>query len=160
MDRVKESIFNVLAPRVTGSTVLDLFAGSGSLGIEALSRGAETVFFIDKSFNAIRLLRKNLALIQEAEDMTVIRKQDALKFLSTFSETLFDIVFLDPPFKISTDYMASVFKLLNTGGIIDKKSVIIYEFFFKKDIEKEIQFFDIDKTSQFGEKKVFYLSLK
>ncbi len=149
-----------MGSRIDDSIVLDLFAGSGSLGIEALSRGAKKVFFIDKSFNSIKLLKENLTLIQEPEDSFVIKKQDAIKFLSVFDELIFDIIFLDPPFKISPDYMVTVFKLLNIGGIIDKNSVIIYEFFFKRDVKKEIQFFNTDKVSLFGEKKVLYLSLK
>lgn len=160
LDRVKESIFNVLGETVTGSTVLDLFAGSGSLGIEALSRGAKKVFFIDRSFNSIKLLKENLALIKAPEDSFIIKRREAVQFLNDSDNLKFDIIFLDPPFKISSDYMISVFNRLNTGGIIDRNSVIIYEFFFKRDIKKEIQFFSTDKISLFGEKKVIYLSLK
>ncbi len=160
MDRVKESIFNVLGSYIYNSRVLDLFAGSGSLGIEALSRGAKTVCFIDKSADSIRLLKENLSLIKDIDEEPVIRQQGAAEFLSSFNEDFFDIVFLDPPFKIDKEYMISVFNLLYNGRIIDKNSVIIYEFFFKRDVEKEIEFFNIDKVSSFGEKKVIYLSLK
>jgi 16S rRNA (guanine(966)-N(2))-methyltransferase RsmD len=160
LDRVKESIFNVLGTRICKSRVLDLFAGSGSLGFEALSRGSGKVYFIDKSPDSIRLIKENLALFRELEKETEIIKQDAAEFLNGFNGNLFDIVFLDPPFKIETNYMVSVFNLLYKGRIIDKNSVIIYEFFFKRDIEKETEFFNIDKVSSFGEKKVIYLSLK
>ncbi|MDD3519895.1 MAG: 16S rRNA (guanine(966)-N(2))-methyltransferase RsmD [Actinomycetota bacterium] len=160
LDRVKESIFNVLAPRICGSRILDLFAGSGSLGIEAISRGAKNVYFVDKSFDSIRLLKENLALLSDIKEKPVIKRQGAIEFLTDFNEDPFDIIFLDPPFKIDTEYMISVFNLLNNIKIIDKNSVIIYEFFFKRDIEKEIGFFNIDKISSFGEKKVIYLSIR
>lgn len=160
MDRVKESIFNVLGSRIHNSRVLDLFAGSGSLGIEALSRGAKTVYFIDNSFDSVRLLKENLALLKDIKEEAVTRKQDAAEFLANFNEDIFEIIFLDPPFKIDKEYMIRVFNLLYNGGIIDKNSVIIYEFFFKRDIEEETCLFNIDKVSSFGEKKVIYLSLK
>ncbi|HHT78665.1 MAG TPA: 16S rRNA (guanine(966)-N(2))-methyltransferase RsmD [Actinobacteria bacterium] len=160
LDRVKESIFNVLGSRIYNSSVLDLFAGSGSLGIEALSRGAETVYFIDNSFDSVKLLKENLALLKDIKEEAVIRKQDVAEFLSNFNEDIFEVIFLDPPFKIGKEYMIRVFNLLYNGGIIDKNSVIIYEFFFKRDIEEEICLFNIDKVSSFGEKKVIYLSLK
>lgn len=160
MDRVKESIFNVLGSRIYNSSVLDLFAGSGSLGIEALSRGAEAVYFIDNSFDSVKLLKENLALLKDIKEEAVIRKQDVAEFLSNFNEDIFEVIFLDPPFKIGKEYMIRVFNLLYNGGIIDKNSVIIYEFFFKRDIEEEICLFNIDKVSSFGEKKVIYLSLK
>ena len=139
---------------------MDLFAGSGSLGLESLSRGCKTVCFVDKSLDAIKLIKSNLLLVKEEEFHYKIFNKDALNFIKNFSGLCFDIVFLDPPFKIDTLYMESIFNILATSEIIDENSVIIYEFFFKRDVDKETEAMDIFKLSSFGEKKVAYLRKK
>jgi 16S rRNA (guanine966-N2)-methyltransferase len=97
-DRVREALFSILGDRVAGARVLDLFAGSGALGIEALSRGAAQATFVESSSAAIAVLRRNLdALGVEAE----VRRQDALAYLRSASRDarLYDLVFLDPPYR-------------------------------------------------------------
>lgn len=99
-DRVREALFSVLGERVTGARVLDLFAGSGALGIEALSRGAAAVTFVDSAPAALKALRANLdALGAEAE----VRRQDAGRFLAGASreEREYDLAFLDPPYRLA-----------------------------------------------------------
>lgn len=163
MDRVKESIFNVLGDQIIGANVLDLFAGSGSLGIEALSREAEKVYFVDKSNSSINLIKKNLLFFNKFSDIIAkykIIKSDATKFISEFDDFIWDIIFLDPPFKIESLYMKKIFDILYNSKIINENSVIIYEFFFKRDFECEIGSFTVIKTSSFGEKKVIYLAKK
>jgi len=98
-DRVREALFSILGPSlVEGVHVLDLFAGSGALGIEALSRGASQATFVDSSSAAVAALRRNLeALGVDAE----VRRQDALAYLRSASRgaRLYDLVFLDPPYR-------------------------------------------------------------
>jgi 16S rRNA (guanine966-N2)-methyltransferase len=97
-DRVREALFAVLADRVAGAAVLDLFAGSGALGIEALSRGAATATFVDSAPAAVATVKANLdALDLHAE----VRRQDARAFLRAASaaERQYDLVFLDPPYR-------------------------------------------------------------
>ena len=97
-DRVREALFSILGARVHGASVLDLFAGSGALGLEALSRGADSVTFVDEAQPAIRAIEANLqALSAEAQ----VRRQDALRFLSHASRSAaqYDLVFLDPPYR-------------------------------------------------------------
>jgi len=99
-DRVREALFSILGDRVDGARVLDLFAGSGALGIEALSRGARSVTFVDSAPAAIRALRANLdALGAEAD----VRRQDALRFLGSARNQarVYDLVFLDPPYRLA-----------------------------------------------------------
>ena len=95
-DRVKETVFNWLMHDVLDSHCLDCFAGAGSLGFEALSRGAESVTLVEKQANIARQLKSNIALLK-AENAQVIQ-QDCLSFLS-HSQQKFDLVFIDPPFK-------------------------------------------------------------
>jgi 16S rRNA (guanine(966)-N(2))-methyltransferase RsmD len=96
-DRVREALFSVLGDRVEGARVLDLFAGSGALGLEALSRGAASATFVDAAPAAIRVLRDNLAAL--GEEAEVVRA-DALRWLGTASRRSrqYDLVFLDPPY--------------------------------------------------------------
>ena len=95
-DRVKEGLFNAVQFDVEGRRVLDLFAGTGQLGIEALSRGAASCAFVDLRADAVALTRENLALCG-FEDRSKVYQTDYLAFLSTCREK-FDLVFLDPPY--------------------------------------------------------------
>ncbi len=94
-DRVRETLFNWLGPRVEGSRVLDLFAGSGALGLEALSRGAAEAVFVDTSRTAVRALEANIALLGAAS--ATVLCMDAGRYLARGGEA-FDLVFVDPPY--------------------------------------------------------------
>lgn len=94
--RVKEAIFSIIQFEIEGRRVLDLFAGSGQLGIEALSRGAKSAVFIDADKDAVAAVKENLETTGLAENATVLQS-DAFAFLRTSGLT-FDIIFLDPPF--------------------------------------------------------------
>ena len=97
-DRVREALFSVLGASVQGACVLDLFAGSGALGIEALSRGAERAVFVDSSHKAISAVRANLAALGIEADVRPIEARAALRAASTRGEA-YDLVFLDPPYR-------------------------------------------------------------
>ena len=96
-DRVREAWFSILASEVPGATVLDLFAGSGALGLEALSRGAGHVTFVELRRESLRALRANIATLGVA-DHTVVRRADALRFVTKLAPSAFDIAFADPPY--------------------------------------------------------------
>ena len=98
-DYLRESIFNILADHVEGAVVLDLFAGTGSLGIEALSRGASSAVFVEKSPQAIKALLRNISACSLEERCTVVRR-DVLRALNFLRATghCFDLVFADPPY--------------------------------------------------------------
>ncbi len=95
-DSIRETVFNWLAPGIEGARCLDLFAGTGALGLEALSRGAREVVFVEKSRRAVATLRDNVALL--GADGAEVVQADALEFLKKPEHGRFDIVFLDPPF--------------------------------------------------------------
>jgi 16S rRNA (guanine966-N2)-methyltransferase len=107
--RIRETLFNWLAPRLAGARCLDLFAGTGALGLEALSRGAAHCDFVEKSAQAAATLRSNVAAL-ESEAATVHAK-DALEFLRDTDAVKFDIVFLDPPF--AADMLPELCRLLD-----------------------------------------------
>lgn len=116
-DRAKEALFNILSPEIGAANVLDLFCGSGSVGIEAISRGADLVVFNDVSKDSLAILEKNLASLKESAK---IYNLDYKALLARLDIT-FDIIFLDPPYKsdAGTEALKIIAerKLLNTGGI-------------------------------------------
>ncbi len=97
-DRVREALFSVLGPAVQEARVLDLFAGSGALGIEALSRGAQSAVFVDRSRKAIQAVRANLDALGIDADVRPIAARTALRAASARREA-YDLVFLDPPYR-------------------------------------------------------------
>jgi len=107
-NRVRETLFNWLVPYLPGSKCLDLFAGSGALGIEAASRGAERVLLVEKEFDIVQNLRQQIIALN-AENIE-IKHVDATNFLQKGTMETFDIVFLDPPFE--QDLLSSSCNLL------------------------------------------------
>lgn len=119
-DRVKEGLFSALQFDIEGRRVLDLFAGTGQLGIEALSRGAASCVFVDRRTDAARLVRENLTVTELADRAKVVAG-DSLEFLKGLRET-FDLIFLDPPYQSGLLETAleriSRFDILSPHGII------------------------------------------
>lgn len=113
-DRVRETLFNWLQGELRGRRVLDLFAGSGALGLEALSRGAAQAVFVEQARSAAEQLRENLALLG-LEDRSEVMQADARRFLER-SAPPFDLVFLDPPF--ATQLLAQVSGKLESRGLL------------------------------------------
>ena len=119
-DRVKEALFSIIQFDIPAAKVLDLFAGTGQLGIEALSRGAKSAVFIDERDDACRLVRENLKRTKLTDQGRVARS-DYMTFLKSTQET-FDIIFLDPPyaevFLENSLKMITEIDILQSGGII------------------------------------------
>jgi 16S rRNA (guanine966-N2)-methyltransferase len=106
-DRLRESLFNILAPRIAGVVFADLYAGSGAVGIEALSRGASRVVFVEQNRAAVNVIRQNLKSL-EIEARTQVLQGRATALLGGFRA---DIVFLDPPYDLETEYETALTKL-------------------------------------------------
>lgn len=117
-DQVKESVFNIVQFEVPGARVLDLFAGSGQLGIEALSRGASSATFIDSSRESVAVVNENLEHTKLAK-CAIVKNEDALNFLN-FTKDTFDIAFLDPPYRkdIITSVLPILSEKMSDGGVI------------------------------------------
>lgn len=122
-DKLKESLFNMIGPYFEGGHCLDLFAGSGSLGIEALSRGMDKVIFIDSSAPAIKTIKQNITQLQ-IENQCEVYRIDAFRSLQILAKKLqtFDLIFLDPPYE-KVDYEKLMMKvqesnLIKTHGLI------------------------------------------
>jgi 16S rRNA (guanine966-N2)-methyltransferase len=123
-DRVKESLFNKIQGEVEGAKVLDLFSGTGNLGLEALSRGAAEVTFVEKSKKSIAILEKNLAKLKVSEPYKIICK-DVLSFLKSYQGIPFDLIFIDPPF---TEEMAhDVMIALSQSQVFHPQTLMMIE---------------------------------
>lgn len=121
-DRVKENLFNILAPYVPGAQVLDLFAGTGALGIEALSRGAAHCLFVEKDAAAARIVQQNVTAARVA-DRATLRRADALQVLSEGGQ--YSLILLDPPYPLGL--IPTVLKQIEGGGILRRDGMIAAE---------------------------------
>lgn len=123
MDRVKESMFAIIQNNIKNSTCLDLFGGSGSLGIEAISNGANISYFVDNNKTAIKIIKENLTNLNILDKSAIINKDynSALNYFKN-NNIKFDVIFIDPPYnmQIINDILEyiSLNNLLNTNGII------------------------------------------
>lgn len=117
-DKIKEAVFSVLQFQIEGRVFLDLFAGSGQMGIEALSRGAKKAYFVDRSLASLKVVRENIKTADLEENAVVIR-QEAVAFLASVSE-MFDIAYVDPPYGkgIINEVLPLLCKKMNKGGVI------------------------------------------
>lgn len=122
-DRAKESLFNILSYRIVGATVLDLFCGSGSIGLECVSRGADKVYFNDKSASSVAVLKKNISLLKE-ESCCHVTVSDYLDYLNRTNER-FDIIFLDPPY--AEEFGTPALNVIAKRGLLKEGGVAIYE---------------------------------
>jgi len=124
-DRVRETVFNWLTGRIQNARCLDLFAGSGALGFEALSRGAKSVTFVEKYVSVVKAIHQSAASL-EALNACEIVLGDGLRWLRQhFHLEAFDVIFLDPPF--AADLLPKCFTLLSEGGFVKPNTLIYIE---------------------------------
>ncbi len=139
-DRLRETLFNILAPRIEGARFLDLCAGSGAVGIEALSRGAAHVSFVDRSRKMYALIETNLKSLAVGDDEIEIVSKEALEFLQKRAkqeEVPFDIIFLDPPY--ATDYEAVLdYVAEQATRMLAEDGVVVVEHHRRKDLNEEV----------------------
>ena len=123
-DRIKETLFNMLQPYLGGSVFLDLFSGSGGIGIEALSRGARHAYFVDNNRQAVDCITGNLKFTRLAEQATVLR-QDVLSALDSIHEKEADVIFMDPPY--NEGYEKKVLQCLLDKKYVTDQTLIVVE---------------------------------
>lgn len=151
-DRVKESIFNKLQNNIDGARVLDLFSGTGSLAIEAISRGAESVTAVELNKKSLEIIQRNLQLLKITE--IEVLSQDVFKFLKKYSGPAFDLIFCDPPF---TEKLADQLLMeLSLSKVFHRESLIISESGGKETLNDEYSpLIRFDKRD-YGDKIVSY----
>jgi 16S rRNA (guanine(966)-N(2))-methyltransferase RsmD len=128
-DKLRETLFNILSPRIVGARVVDAYAGTGAVGIEAISRGAREVCFVEQERGAQALIAENLQHCGITTGYTMIRMDAHRAFRSLVGrsgpEGLFDIVLLDPPYDVDNDDIARVLEA--AGGIVVAGGVVVLE---------------------------------
>ncbi len=119
-DQLRETLFNIISPRINGARVLDGFSGTGALGIEALSRGAEQITFIDDDLRAARLIKKNLEACGVLNGYTILRNDVQVALNKMSAGELFDVIFFDPPYAVSglDDVLQAGVRHLSPDGIL------------------------------------------
>ena len=145
-DRVKEALFSILQFDIPGTKVLDLFGGTGQLGIEAISRGAKSAVFVDAADAPCRLIKENLRRAKMETEGRVVRA-DYLQFLSQCRET-FDIIFLDPPY--AEVFLENSIKKISEIDILQSGGIIVTERPVEKALNLEIDGFSRSKDYKYG----------
>ena len=153
-DRAREALFSILGNKVQGSFVLDLFAGTGAIGCEALSRGAEHVSFIDMRKESLTLISRNLALIPGALKRGTIIQHDLRRPLPpSLTDDLpvnsFDLIFADPPYL--KGYGEKILHLLDNNSILSKKVLVIIEEQKEIDLNLKLKHLVLDKKRCYGD---------
>ena len=155
LDRVKEPLFSIIQNNIVESNVLDLFAGSGALGIESLSRGAKHCTFCDKSYKSIQMLKENIQKVRMQEKSTILNL-DYKKCLDEQKEK-FDIIFIDPPYKmdIAIDSVKRIIEL----ELLAKDGIIIIETDEEEREKKELEKIDLElyDVRKYGRVKLLFL---
>ncbi|MBQ9914712.1 MAG: 16S rRNA (guanine(966)-N(2))-methyltransferase RsmD [Clostridia bacterium] len=152
-DRVKEAVFSMLQNRLCGASVLDLFAGTGALGIEALSRGAKETVFVDRAESSLKLVRDNLEKTHLTEKATVT-KSDYLSFLQNTNQQ-FDLIFLDPPY--FEDFLEKALKLISEKKLLSPGGIIYCETEGEPPALAETLFY-VERDKKYGRARVLLLS--
>jgi len=145
-DRVKEALFSIIQFDVPASRVLDLFGGTGQLGIEALSRDAKYAVFVDEQESACKLIRENLKRTK-LEDCAKVVRSDYMSFLKNCKET-FDIIFLDPPY--AEVFLENALKMITEIDILQSGGIIIAERPLGKDLPWEFSGYTRSKDYKYG----------
>ena len=148
--KVKEALFNILADKILGSPFLDLFAGSGAIGIEAKSRGADRVVFVDNSTRAIRLIRDNISFCGFDQGCHVYQI-DAFRALDALEKKreVFDLIFLDPPY--DSDLAEKALEVISQKDLLKPGRVIIVEHSARKHLAEAYGRLRIKGTYRFGD---------
>ena len=141
-DRIKETLFNMLQAEVPGSYFLDLFAGSGSLGIEALSNYCDRCYFVDKNNIAIETIKENTKGIDNA----IIIKSDYKKYLNE-TNIKYDIIILDPPYK--SNYIEEIINIIDEKKLLNQNGIIVCETDFPLEISRKVY-----KSKKYGQKYI------
>lgn len=160
--RVKKTVFDVLGKSTRGSVAADIFAGTGNIGIEALSMGASHVIFVESEKLACDILKKNLDKLGFNEDSYKIIHRDALKALGHpfFSSCKLDLIFIDPPYRINAVTISEIFDSILANDMLGQEGEIVFFMFKKRMPEFEFKDFEITWQKNIGITTLTFLRKK
>jgi len=150
LSRVKVSLFDILVNKVQGACLLDLYSGTGNIGLEALSRGAKRVIFVESNAAQVKIIKQNILSLNFSEEETFVYKKDVIKAIGILSQKeKFDIVYLAPPFLkdlcIPTLFALVKYKILKTDGII------VVEHHKKEILPEKIETLKLTRQKRYGD---------
>ena len=158
-DKIKETLFNMIQFELSGINFLDLFAGSGAIGIEALSRGSKSATFIEKDIEAIKVIKENLEKTKLTDKAKLIKSDVSIALLDLKTDEPYHIVFMDPPYDM--DLYMEPLKILQKSDLIDQDSKIIIETSKNDDIEKMLSIgYELIKEKIYKSNKHIFLRRK
>ena len=159
LDRVKESIFNIIQSDIKDSIFLDLFAGSGAIGLEAASRGAKKAILCDKSKEAMQIIKKNI-LKTHLENVVETYLLDFRALLNDKLNEKLDIVYIDPPYK--SDFAIQAVNIILENNLITKDSLILIETDRKEEVEEKLKKVNLRIVDErkYGRAEIFFLKMK
>lgn len=159
LDRVRESLFNIIQMEIRDCIFLDLFSGSGACGLEAISRGAKKAIMCDNSKDAIKIIQKNVVKTRTENQSEIYQMSFEALLRNKIKETL-DIVYIDPPYK--TDYAYQSVKILIEKELLKEHSIVIIETDEKEKIENQIKQLEIEitDTRRYGRAHLIFLKVK
>ncbi len=160
-DRIKETLFNILQADVGGSRFLDLFSGSGAIGIEALSRGARECVFVEKNRKAVECIRENLAFtnLKEAAELMECDVLTAIRRLDESGSEVFDLIFLDPPYRQGLE--KEVILHLVHSRLVDDMTTIVVEAALDTDFSWiEDTIFTVIREKKYKTNKHVFITMK
>ncbi|MCI8465021.1 MAG: 16S rRNA (guanine(966)-N(2))-methyltransferase RsmD [Lachnospiraceae bacterium] len=160
-DRIKETLFNMLQADVSGSRFLDLFAGSGAIGIEALSRGARECVFVEKNRKAAECIRENLSFtrLEESAELMECDALTAIRRLEDAGGEVFDLIFMDPPYKKELE-KELIFRLIHSR-LVDDMTTIVVEAALDTDFAwLEDTIFAITREKRYKTNKHVFITMK
>ena len=150
----KESIFNIIGTGIKDLTVLDLFSGSGALGIEALSRGAAFSIFVEKEKLPLKCIHENILKLSLGDKTKILKKELPSQIKSIFMDKKPDLIFMDPPY--SKGLVNPTLKALEQTDLINKKTMVIVE--HSRDEVPDNSFFEVINTRKYGKSLVSFLN--
>lgn len=145
-DKVKEAIFSMISAYLPDGVVIDLFAGTGNLGLEAISRGAARAYFVDKDRASIALVRENVKYCK-VEDRAVILWSDFASAFKKINDKA-DVIFLDPPY--GAGYMEDCLRLIGESGLLVDDGIVVAEHSFTETLPDEIADMVLVKSKRYG----------
>ena len=157
LDRVKEALFNIIFDKIQDANVLDLFSGSGAIGLEFASRGARKVYLCDNSKSACEIIKKNIQKTH-LENKTILYNLDFKEVINKTKDQIFDVVYLDPPYK--TDYIEIAIREMIKNPMINENTLIIAE---TDEIEKvlmqieNIKEIKLDSKRKYGRAHILFI---
>jgi 16S rRNA (guanine966-N2)-methyltransferase len=153
MDRMKETIFNILMGDIPGARVLDLFSGTGNLGIEALSRGATYIELVESNRTSLKIISENLKLLKIEKAARVVA-QDVFRYLKSYKGEPFQVILIDPPF--TEKWAHQVMQTIENSGVAGNGTLVVIESGRQEQLEDQYGAFQLLDRREFGDKSASF----